>query len=321
MAAPPRFVRVELVGHCDPGCSGCAAPFPQPAETPALMDWAFYARLLDELASLEGLRLEGTGEPMCHPRFFDAVALAARREIAVTVSTGLAACGTRELERLASCGVSRLEVQLDGATRETYEALRAPRRFSRVLRNLVQLRRIKERLGAVRPTVVLALTTVRENLAELAALVRLARRLGVARVAVRNVPHDFSESRLPKAYAAARDWTGAQSVSTEDPDRVRRHVSRALEASRECGVELRLPGRGVAGRCRQPWDGLAVSWRGRAMPCGLIAVPERAPLGDAAVDGVFHVWNGLAFGEFRDALASPAPPDVCRGCALYKGRF
>ncbi len=318
-AAPPSLLRLELVGHCDPGCAECAAPFKPGAEPPAFMEWELLTRLLEQLPKLERLRLEGVGEPMRHPRFFDAVAHAVAKGVRVSASTGLADCDEAGVARLAGSGLEHLEVAVDGATRETFEALRAPARFSRVLRNLSELRRVKERLGAARPTVAFVATAVRENLAELPALVRLARRLGVARVVVRNLAHDFSEATLSDVYRPIRDWVRAQALSREDPERVRRHFSRAREASVECGVDLRLPGSGGAGRCREPWDGLSLSWRGIAMPCGMLAVPERARLGDAAADGAASVWNGEDFGEFREALASDAPPDVCRGCALYRG--
>ena len=41
-----------------------------------------------------------------------------------------------------------------------------------------------------------------------------------------------------------------------------------------------------------------------------------------AQDGVDEVWNNDAFRRFRERLASPDdPPEICRGCAIYQGRF
>lgn len=57
------------------------------------------------------------------------------------------------------------------------------------------------------------------------------------------------------------------------------------------------------------------------MPCCMVSTPDRVNLGDMTRDGVDAVWNGFAYRSFRSALASPEPPEVCRGCALYNGTF
>jgi hypothetical protein len=33
------------------------------------------------------------------------------------------------------------------------------------------------------------------------------------------------------------------------------------------------------------------------------------------------IWEGAAYGEFRTRLESDDPPDVCRGCSLYRRVF
>jgi radical SAM protein with 4Fe4S-binding SPASM domain len=64
-----------------------------------------------------------------------------------------------------------------------------------------------------------------------------------------------------------------------------------------------------------------LSYQGLAMPCCMVATPDRAQLGDAARSGAEAVWNGEAYRSFRDALSSDEPPEVCRSCAIYSGTF
>jgi hypothetical protein len=40
-----------------------------------------------------------------------------------------------------------------------------------------------------------------------------------------------------------------------------------------------------------------------------------------ARDGVEPVWNGRAYADFRDALESSEPPEICRTCSVYQGTF
>jgi hypothetical protein len=53
----------------------------------------------------------------------------------------------------------------------------------------------------------------------------------------------------------------------------------------------------------------------------MVGTPDRASLGNMAELGVQAVWNGKAYTDFRKALASDTPPDVCRSCAVYRGEF
>ena len=57
------------------------------------------------------------------------------------------------------------------------------------------------------------------------------------------------------------------------------------------------------------------------MPCCMVATPDRANFGNMAREGVAPIWDGAAYNEFRDRLASDSPPEICRGCAVYHGRF
>jgi radical SAM protein with 4Fe4S-binding SPASM domain len=74
-------------------------------------------------------------------------------------------------------------------------------------------------------------------------------------------------------------------------------------------------------RCDWPWRGAYVAYSGEAMPCCMVATPDRANLGSMTKEGVVKVWNGPAYRNFRDRLESTQPPDICKGCAVYQGRF
>ena len=77
----PKFLQVEPVGQCNLRCQMCPIQFRQdgpPHGPPAFMDFDVFTRLLDQFPDLEELQLQGLGEPMMHPRFFDMVELRRR---------------------------------------------------------------------------------------------------------------------------------------------------------------------------------------------------------------------------------------------------
>jgi MoaA/NifB/PqqE/SkfB family radical SAM enzyme len=329
----PRFLQVEPVGQCNLRCQMCPIQFRRdgpPHGPPAFMDFDTYARLLDQFPGLEELQLQGLGEPMMHPRFFDMVALAARRGIRVGTNSNLTLANPARAERCVTSGLADLHVSLDGATAATFERIRVRARFDRVLGNLRLVLGARRRLDSATPQVDLVVVVMRCNLHELAGLVRLAHDLGLDTIFVQHLCHDFGEASLPPQYRPMRDFVEEQTLLGEDPVRVEYHFAEARCLAQELGVRLRLPRTrprphppGTPGRqrCDWPWRGAYVSYQGLAMPCCMVATPDRVQLGNLVDSGAQAVWNGSAYHAFRARLSSEHPPDVCRSCSIYWGTF
>jgi radical SAM protein with 4Fe4S-binding SPASM domain len=227
-------------------------------------------------------------------------------------------------------GLHTMHVSLDGATAATYEAIRLRARFDRVLRNLRRLMHARITLQAALPHVRLVAVVMRRNLHELPDLVRLAHAEGVEGISVQHLCHDFGESSLPAQYQPMRAFVDGETLLHEDAQRVAHFFDAARHAARELGMELRLPNvtprehpPGTSGRkrCDWPWRGAYISYDGKAMPCCMVATPDRIHFGDMAQDSVATVWNNQEYSSFRERLASGPPPEVCQSCAVYSGTF
>lgn len=322
------FAQIEPVGQCNLRCRMCPIQFREdgtPSGPLAFMAYETFCGLIDELPALETLQLQGMGEPLMHPRFFDMVRYAAARGIRVSTNTNLTLLSARRARLCIESGLAELHASLDGATAETYERIRVRARFTRAKRHLEDLLRIRRELQADRPRVRLVMVVMRDNLHELPALVDLAHIAGVDSIFVQHLCHDYGEASLPEKYLPMRAFVEAQTLLNEAPERVERYFAQARERARDLGVDLRLPRTAGspprARRCTWPWDGPYISYDGQAMPCCMVGTPDRANLGDVARDGIEPVWEGKAYTEFRAALASDEPPDVCRSCAVYHGVF
>ena len=333
MTALPRFVQIEPVGQCNLRCRMCPIQFRDegaPGQPRAFIDYAVFCRLIDQFHGVEELQLQGLGEPLLHPRFFDMVRHAAARGMQVSTNTNMTVMSEFGAEECVRSGLHTIHVSLDGASAETYQAIRLRARFERVLRNLRRLMQAKLRLDSALPDVRLVAVVMRRNLAELPDLVRLAHAEGIASLSVQHLCHDFGESSLPQRYRPMRAFVDDETLLQEDPQRVQHYFDAAREAARELGIRLRLPNLqargyppGMSGRkrCDWPWRGSYISYDGKAMPCCMVATPDRIHFGDMAQDGVAQVWNNQAYSAFREQLASSTPPEVCRSCAIYAGNF
>ncbi len=329
----PTYVQIEPVGQCNLRCTMCPIQFRQdgpPYGPPAFMAFDTFRRLIDQFPTLQELHLQGLGEPMMHPRFFDMVEYAAGRGVRVSTNSNLTLLNPARAARAVSCGLDTVCVSIDGASAETYERIRVRSRFERVLRGLELLLAARERAGSALPHLRLVMVAMRQNLHELPAIVRLAHQWQFESIFVQHLCHDFGESSLPAHYRPMRDYVDAQTLLHEDPARIEHFFSEARTVARELGIELRLPRTrprvhptGTPGpeRCDWPWRGAYVSYQGLAMPCCMVATPDRINFGSMAERGVEAVWNSPAFERFRAQLSSDEPPEVCRSCSVYSGTF
>jgi hypothetical protein len=119
-------------------------------------------------------------------------------------------------------------------------------------------------------------------------------------------------------------------ILREDPQRIERYFGEARTIARDLGIELRLPRTqprphplGTPGpeRCDWPWHGPYISYQGLAMPCCMIATPDRLNFGSMAERGVEAIWNGPEYESFRLRLASDEPPEICTSCSVYTRTF
>ncbi len=329
----PDFLQIEPVGQCNLRCRMCPIQFRKdgpPYGPPAFMPFETFVRLVEQFPALRTLQLQGLGEPMMHPRFFDMVAYAVRRGVRVTTNSNMTLLNPRRAERCVTSGLAVVHASIDGATAATYEAIRVRAKFDRVIANVELLQETKRRLGSAAPHLHLVAVVMRRNLHELPDLVRLAGRLGAEEVWVQHLVHDFGEESLPAEYRPMREYVQAETLLAEDQDRVDHFFGAAQDAAAEAGMKLRLPrpaprahppGTPGRSRCEWPWTGAYVSYQGLAMPCCAVATPDRANFGNVVELGVERVWDGPEYGEFRRRLDSDDPPDICRSCAIYQRTF
>jgi radical SAM protein with 4Fe4S-binding SPASM domain len=296
----------------------------------AFMPFDNFTRLIDQFTGLKELQLQGLGEPMMHPQFFDMVDYAAARGVRVTTNSNLTLINAARAERCVQSGLDILHISIDGATAETYERIRVRSKFEKVLRNLGLLQEARAKTGRAGPRLHLVMVIMRQNLHELPELVRFAHRWGMEEIFVQHLCHDFTEASLPAHYQPMRDFVQAQTLLLEDPARVEEYFEKARQVARELGIRLRLPRvepkpylptMGGRDRCDWPWRGAYISYDGFAMPCCMISTPDRTNFGNMIADGVEAVWNGAAAQTFRRQLASNHPPEICQSCSVYAGVF
>jgi radical SAM protein with 4Fe4S-binding SPASM domain len=332
MREMPSFLQIEPVGQCNLKCRMCPIQFRTDGADGnlAFIDFENFCNLVQEFPEITELHLQGLGEPLMHPRFFDMVEFAVGRGIKVTTNSNLTLFTRRRAECCVTSGLDTLHVSVDGATKNTYELVRVGSNFDKVVSNIRLLTDVKQQMRSETPHLRVVFVLMRLNLHELAELVRLAASLSVREIFAQHLCHDFKESTLPAKYRPMRNFVDDQTLFNEDPSRIKRSFDEAQAVAQEVGIDLRLPSprptpralgsRGRA-RCDWPWRGMYMSYDGQSMPCCMISTPDRFNFGNAVASGARALWSGDAYEEFRRRLESDNPPEICASCSVYNGTF
>jgi radical SAM protein with 4Fe4S-binding SPASM domain len=328
--ALPPHLQVEITAACNLRCTMCLVRYRPPVNKLAgAMPLELFQGLIGELPDLRRLTLQGLGEPLLSPYLLDMIRTAVDRQVTVGFNSNATLLSRRRADELVDSGVDWLHVSLDGATATTYENIRDGARFATVTENLAGLVAAKRQAGSTTPWIRVVFVAMRDNVAELPGLVRLLAGIGVDELHVQNLSHSFSDTDPAGRYAGIRAFTADQALWTgADLEHAAAVFAQATSVAAETGLHLRLPGLMTAetgafdGRgCSWPWDAVYVTSAGVVQPCCMVMGDDRATLGQLSEQSFPDIWYGPAYREFRRRLMSDDPPEVCRGCSLYRGTF
>jgi MoaA/NifB/PqqE/SkfB family radical SAM enzyme len=199
-------------------------------------------RLQPALRSAKYVELHGIGEPLLSPAFWRFLTLLQENPACdAVVNTNLAVLTEKMLDDVSSSTLLQIGVSLDAATPETYWKIRGAD-FAVVTNNI---RRLSARLHASsarrRPKLVLNMTVMKENLAEVPLFVPLAQVLGADQVAVWPI-NDFGpgDEQMNTWETDLRNWRFVyrEQVVTAIPDCVAAVLNEARQVAGRIGMDF-----------------------------------------------------------------------------------
>ena len=296
----PRFAQIEPVGRCNLACRMCTVH--ERGDEAAMLTLQRFHELLDQLPQLEELHLQGLGEPMLHPQFFEMARSAADRGIRVSANSNLTLLTPERAQACVHSGLASLSVSLDGATAPVYESIRRKASFAKVIRNLQRLVEARDAAGSALE-VRLVMVLMRANLHELPALVRLAHAHRVPQILVQRLSSDLAQPDLPPRYIPIRQYVDGAELAPADLEAAAEVFDEARASARALGVTLHLPRLrppAGGGRCDWPSTQLYLTAAGELLPCCMVATADRASFGPVFDEGgLLGRWQGQAARDFR----------------------
>ena len=189
------------------------------------MGWESFERIARQVFPLlRSWEPTVSGEPMLAKDFDKMLALAEQFGVMTEIYTNGTLLSDRMIDRLLPT-LSIALISVDGAQRETFEAIREGAEFEKTLANVAALRRACDELPAGRrPELGFSVTLMADNTDELPALVELAAELRLQFVRV---------TRMMVVDPGLRDRALEQDMA-----RTHQSLDRAFELARELGIHL-----------------------------------------------------------------------------------
>ncbi|MCC7209015.1 MAG: radical SAM protein [Anaerolineae bacterium] len=325
----PRCVFIEVTNRCNLLCETCPRTF-DTVETPQTLSWERFVQIAEQFPDMERAVLHGIGEPLLNKRLPDMIAYLKARGVHVLFNTNATLLNEAWARALIDSGLDELRCSVDGADPRTYAAIRGVPLFHKVVANLAEFVRTQREVGATKPRVSLWMTGMRENLAEVPALLRLAAEIGVPEVYLQRLVY----------FAHAEDSPGMMRnehalFDAFDAD-VERIIAEAEALAAELGILFkasgatnplnslsasRMPDPHPWKACMRPWTTAYITANGNALPCCIspFATKDYASLqlGNVFERPFDDIWNDERYRAWRERLLSDGPHEACAGCGVH----
>ncbi len=313
---PVRFLQIEPTTRCNFTCGFCCGRYMPQADLP----FADFVKTLDAFPDLRHIELQGEGESLMHPRFFDMVELARGRGLRVSLITNGSYLSPEVAGRLLYAGLEKVSVSLESADPDEFRRIRGGK-LDKVLRGVGALVTGRKERGLDRPAIGFSITVLRSTRGQLDAILDLYEQLGLDG----GITLQPLQRMEPYVQRYRPEMAAEQLVEHEVDDlwvghRADRRVRRIQRAKQRTGVlsffdEMMQGWRPAQRTC--PWleGGLYVNHQGLATACCMVK-DEAHALGRMGQDSPETILLGRE--RLREELARGVVPIPCQGCELAR---
>jgi MoaA/NifB/PqqE/SkfB family radical SAM enzyme len=334
----PRNVFIEVTNHCNLLCETCPRTFVS-YEQPQTLTWDNFLRVVEQFPEMERAVLHGIGEPLLNKELDRMIAHLKARGVFVLFNTNATLLDEAWSRRLIAAGLDELRVSIDGANPRTYAQIRGAPLFHKVLQNVQRFVAVQKETGAERPRPSLWMTGLKENIAELPDVIRIAARVGVPEVYLQRMVY-YGDADI----VAPGLLEGGHGLYASFDAQVEAIIAASDALAQELGVALRASGATSAGRsvlgnsvrgnaealsttrrpwaaCMRPWTTAYVTANGNALPCCISPFAtsdyHSLLLGNVFEQPFDDVWNAERYRAWRERLLSDHPNTACAGCGVH----
>lgn len=137
-----------------------------------------YLAALNELPDVRHLEIQGEGEPLAHPKFFDMVREANARGIRVSTITNGSFFSIARIEQILDCRMESIMVSIESPREDEFQSIRGGK-LPKVIRGLKALLAARNKQNREQPVVGFTVTVMKQNRHRLKEIIELYEKLGM----------------------------------------------------------------------------------------------------------------------------------------------
>lgn len=281
------------------------------------------------------VNLSGGGESLFHKRFDETLALCQHYKVRPYLYSNGTPITEQRAEILVRAGTS-LGISIDGATKDTFETLRYPAKWPRMMEALGFIQEAQNRIQNAYFTPNLQIVVQRQNLHELPEFVDLAHRFGFPEIVLTKLSVDFEalEAEVPdpeevnrmllEVFERANEkgvfvWSWGYS-ETPTANKVRELATENLHLCKKAPVQDPTLGPLAYSQpyvhypemnsrtCGIPWSETYITPEGEVA----IGCCSGFVMGDLRTTSFGEIWNGPLYQQLRSTVNTDQPWKPCR---------
>jgi radical SAM protein with 4Fe4S-binding SPASM domain len=269
--------------------------------------------------------LFGFGEPFMHPDILGMVEYAKNRKCAIDITTNGTSLTPQQCERIVRSDLDILRISLDGATSETFHAIRGTARFNHIVDGIRTLVETRKRYNSCKPGIRLLYVIVKENYHEMAQMVQLAHELGVD--AINFYPLELigieerREALLGNVFYEDVLQQIASALETQQTYSLSTNLRTIYHNFPHYWERYRTDGNSHDyGVCILPWYFAYISVEGDVYPCcSFLRQNQGLSMGNLLQTPIQEIWNGEQYANLRRTLRQGGfYSSLCRHCMVRK---
>jgi len=260
---PPHQFFVEPTNVCNLRCEMCIQD--EMTRTNGYMEFDLIKKIIDEVSVFNPyFDFCRQGEPLVHPKIVEMIEYAIRKGLTKTrLITNGKILRENISTRLIKSGLHKINISFNGYDRESYERYQKGSNFNKVMKNIINLLKLKYELGAKTPEVEISLVLYKDLKDKSEKYFDLFRQLPVDRIRV---------SKLISFLGSNEDKALDENIKKEYKE---------------------WPS------CKVPFRFYNINWNGDVTPC-IVDYDSRYIVGNLKKSSVLEIWNNDKMQFFRD---------------------
>jgi MoaA/NifB/PqqE/SkfB family radical SAM enzyme len=317
------WVQAEVTTDCNAACIYCPRTVYRNSWKDRHLPLETFKKLRPVMGRTHHFHLQGWGEPLLHPDFFEMVAIGKAAGCHVGTTTNGMLINVERIERVVQSELDIIAFSLAG-TGEENDRIRKGTSLTKVIEVIRSLRREKEKQGTTKPAIHVAYMLFRSGVVGLGNLPRLLQGSGVSDVVISFLDFVPSDELLREVIAPA---TGSER------DELRSLLRAVKEEGDRHGLRIHQPLESVGyegGVCTENvLRAICIASDGSVTPCvytnleahrasyflaGEKRLYERMIFGNIKERSVNQIWRQKAYRAFRRSFRAGQLAAPCRGC-------